>query len=206
MPQLLHRACSAASRAEALLARAAELERLLAACRRESERQSEALARLRGALAVTRTGSLESAASHARLAAVLDAAPRPARPRAASPLAVACVVTALFCSAPPRVEPATRQPVAPAPVFRPFPAPSAPTQAESEALRLVYGFRVPGKDRILLDVLERSETPGGPPPWKVEPVDGSVYAVTYTPADYEFEADIAAGTVKPSAETLARLD
>lgn len=90
----------------------------------------------------------------------------------------------------------------------------APTESpESEALGLVYEYRLPGTEHSMLELIGSQEDVLGPSPWDVSCGDDLRCDVSYTPSLpaqaeplYGFSVDLGAGTVTPSAETVVGLD
>ena len=108
------------------------------------------------------------------------------------------------------VEP--RPPVA-APVSVPQAAPAPAESPESEALGLVYEYRLPGTEQSMLELIGSQEDVLGPSPWDISCGDDLRCDVSYTPSLpaqaeplYGFSVDLGAGTVTPSAETVVGLD
>ena len=104
---------------------------------------------------------------------------------------------------PPVSVPASVLPAAPAPAESP----------ESEALGLVYEYRLPGTEQSMLELIGSQEDVLGPSPWDVSCGDDLRCDVSYTPSLpaqaeplYGFSVDLGAGTVTPSAETVVGLD
>ena len=82
----------------------------------------------------------------------------------------------------------------------------------SEALRLVYEYRLPGTDQDMLDLIGSQEEALGPSPWEIECDENSRCDVSFTSRSvaeeeplYGFEVDLGAKTVTPSPETAERL-
>ncbi|MBI5240780.1 MAG: hypothetical protein HY926_09935 [Elusimicrobia bacterium] len=97
-----------------------------------------------------------------------------------------------------------------APVLPPEPAVAA--GPESEALGLVYEYRLPGTDQNMFDLIGSQEEALGPSPWDIECDEDLRCDVSFTPRGlpeseplYGFAVDLGAGMVTPSDETVARL-
>ena len=91
-------------------------------------------------------------------------------------------------------------------------ASAAAADPESEALRLVYEYRLPGTDQDMLDLIGSQEEALGPSPWEIECGEDLRCDVSFTSrsvADedplYGFVVDLGAQTVTPSPETAERL-
>ena len=89
---------------------------------------------------------------------------------------------------------------------------SAAVEPESEALRLVYEYRLPGTDQDMLDLLGSREEALGPSPWDVACGEDLHCEVSFNPRSaldvdplYGFAVDLGAKTVTPFPETAARL-
>jgi hypothetical protein len=91
----------------------------------------------------------------------------------------------------------------------PRPASAGP---ESEALGLVYEYRLPGTEQSMLDLIGSQEAALGPSPWDIACGEDLRCDVSFTPRGlpgleplYGFSVDLGAGTVTPSVETVERL-
>jgi hypothetical protein len=91
-------------------------------------------------------------------------------------------------------------------------APSSGAGPESEALGLVYEYRLPGTDQSMFDLIGFQEEALGPSPWDIACGEDLRCDVSFTPRGlpdveplYGFAVDIGAGTVTPSVETVERL-
>jgi hypothetical protein len=90
----------------------------------------------------------------------------------------------------------------------------APASAdpENEALRLVYEYKLPGRDQDMLDLVGTREDALGPSPWQMECDESNRCDVSFISRPggdekpvYEFAVDLGAKTVTPSSATTERL-
>jgi hypothetical protein len=129
-----------------------------------------------------------------------QASPAPALPSAQIPVP-APVVDAPSEAPPPAIGAAAE----------PTGAKPAMGDLESEALRLVYEYRLPGSQREMLDLVGSQEAALGPSPWEVTCSPEARCDVSFAPRRYpgsvplyEFEVDLVRKTVTPSAETAEK--
>jgi hypothetical protein len=91
-------------------------------------------------------------------------------------------------------------------------ASAAAADPESEALRLVYEYRLPGTEQDMLDLIGSQEEALGPSPWEIACDEDLRCDVSFTSRSvaeeeplYGFAVDLGAKTVTPSPETAERL-
>ena len=206
--------------AQTLPLRIQRLELCLAQCRGRLQVQDQALADIRrGAMMLSSSShamheTLESLGMHVDTLAVADPAPRK-KPGRLLRLSVCLVVAAVGLGynlrTPPRPAAAPRTESLPRPAIVPSP-PAAEDTRQSEALRLLYEYRLPGTDWNMLDLIGPQEAILGPSPWAMVCLSENVCTVSFVRRGdsieeplYKFEVNLAAKTVVPAPETLRKL-
>jgi hypothetical protein len=88
----------------------------------------------------------------------------------------------------------------------------APSDAQNEALKLVYEYRLPGTNQDMLDLVGAREGILGPFPWEIECDESNRCDVSFISRVrgeeepvYKFAVDLGAKAVTPSPSTAERL-